>query len=392
MKKSRTLITAASIIVVGVIIGVVFVKTRPSAERRKPPRMTPVVECAALEQGTKQAVLDVMGTVMPAASIDLKAQVSGEIVATDENWIEGGLLKKGAAALTLEAADYSIAVRQAEADLAQAESELALEMGRQEVAKREWELLGNEEGDRDLALRVPQLKAAKARVETARARKESAELAAARTAVEAPFNALVVARHMNRGDIATPQMSLGTIVNTDVYHVKVSLPVDQLKWVELPEDGKGGSKAEVVMQDGTTREGRVIQLFADLEKQGRMARVLVEVADPLEGEGKMLLNSFVNVKIAGRQIENSHRVQRQHYREGGRVFLMTGSNTLSIVKAKPIWSDRDSVVLRFEAPNEARLITSELAVAIDGMDLRLAEEQADEASGAEKGKSGERTR
>jgi multidrug resistance efflux pump len=224
-RKQRTVSIALAILALGLIAAVILVKTRPEAERRKPPRMTPVVECELLTKGTQEVVLNLLGTVMPAESIELKAQVSGEIVKVDDNWIEGGILKEGAAAVTLEATDYRIALRQAEADLAQAQSEFELEIGRQDVAKREWKLLGSDEGDRDLALRVPQLKAAQARVETARARKEAAELAVSRTGVKVPFNALVVERRMNRGDIASSQASLGTIVSTDVYHVKVSLPV-----------------------------------------------------------------------------------------------------------------------------------------------------------------------
>lgn len=402
MKKQKdlkvvvTLTIAVPIVFVGIAAAVIFVKTRPEAERRKPPRMTPVVECVALEQGTQEVVLDVMGTVMPAESIALKAQVSGEIVETDKNWIEGGMLKKGASAVTLESTDYSIALRQTEADLAQAESELELEMGRQDVAKREWALLGNEEGDRDLALRVPQLKAARARVETAKARKEAAELAMARTRLEVPFNALVVERRMNRGDIATPQMSLGTIVNTDEYHVKVSLPVDQLKWIELPAGGRSGSEATVLMQDGTVRKGRVIRLLADLEAKGRMARLLVAVPEPLKGDGQMLLNSFVGVKIYGRRIEESYRVQREYYREGGRVFLMTESSTLHIVESGPVWSDRESVVLKLDVQPGQKLITTELPVAIEGMELRLpGQRPSGSPEGAPeegKGKPGERSR
>jgi hypothetical protein len=110
----------------------------------------------------------------------------------------------------------------------------------------------------------------------------------------------------------------------------------------------------------------------------------------------MLLNSFVNVKIEGRQIPNSYRVQRQHYREGGRVFLMTETNTLNIVKSEPVWSDRDSVVLQLDVQPGEKLITSALAVAIDGMELRLPGQRpaGPPKQGTEdgKGKPGEQSR
>ena len=78
------------------------------------------------------------------------------------------------------------------------------------------------------------------------------------------------------GSQAMPQSDLGTLVGTDAYWVKVSIPVDRLQWVSVP-----GSPATIISNGGTARKGRVIKLLGDLEEKGRMARLLVEVRDPL---------------------------------------------------------------------------------------------------------------
>jgi len=311
--------------------------------------------------------------VMAARNIELKAQVSGEIVKTDANWIEGGRLAEGTTILELEQADHRIGLQRAEAELAQAQSELALEMGRQDVAKREWELLGEEEDPRDLdlALRVPQLKSARARVAAAKARVEQALLSLERTEIKAPFNALVVMRRVNRGDQASPQSSLGTLVGTDAYHARVSIPVDQLKWVELPSRNQQGSEARVYLPDGSVRDGRVIRLLGDLEPRGRMARLLVEVLDPANGDPPMLLDSYVRVEIEGRTIPKAYLIGRDRCREGGEIWLLKPDNSLRIAAVHPIWSDRESVIIRADIQPGERLITSDLSAAIDGMALRV---------------------
>jgi RND family efflux transporter MFP subunit len=336
--------------------------------------MTPVVECEALASADQQVRLAAMGTVVPAHQVQLKAQVTGKILSADPSWIEGGRFARDALIMTLEASDYEIALQQAQADLAQAQSDLTLESGRQDVARREWQLLGQkgEKGDSELALRLPQLKAAEARVQAAEARVQAADLALSRTRIHSPFNGLVTLRQLNAGDVAMPQAALGSVVDRDEFHVRVSVPAGELKWIVFPSSGAPGSAARISLPGGGERKGEVQRLLPDLEPAGRMARVLVSVRDPMEGEHPLLLGSFVEVEITGTVITDACRIRREHYREGGQIWMMTPGNELRILTAKPLWSDRDHIVARVPLQPGEQLITSDLAAAIDGMELRVA--------------------
>ena len=305
------------------------------------------------------------------------------------DWVEGGRVKENDVLVRIDAADYEIALRQAEAELAQAESDALLEKGRQDVARQEWQMIGEaveaSEEDRALALRVPQQKASEARVASARARVARAQLDLDRTTVRAPFNAVILQRHANLGDQATAQAKLATLADTDSYHVRVSVPVDELKWVRWPTDRANGSSARIHFQDGSACRGHVIGRLEDLETNGRMARLLVEIPEPLTQNAPLLINSFVQVVIEGSSVSDVYVIDRKAYRDGSVIWLITAESTLRILQISPVWSGRDEIVFQAEIGAGERLVNTALGVAIDGMELRVPGEKQ-----REDGMNGER--
>lgn len=374
MKLSRAIAAGLIIAIIGGAVSVGLMKTKPKAKRRKRPRMTPVVQCESIAPGRQTVTLHLLGTVVPARDVTVQARVSGEIVSVHPDWIEGGRIAKGETLVQIDPADYRIALAQAEADLAQAESELALEKGRQDVARKEWELLGDKgasAAERDLALRKPQLKATEARAGAAQARLERAKLDLERTNVKAPFNALVLTRHANLGDQAGVQSPLARLADADRFHVQVSLPVDELQWVRSPDGDGRGPAVTVALPEGRERSGRIVSTLSDLEPNSRMARLLVQIDDPLKQDAPLLLNSVVKVRIDGTRLDDCYAIDRDTFRPGSKVWFITRDKKLRIVPVEPLRQGRETVLFRAEIPEGARLITSALGIAIDGMDLRV---------------------
>ncbi len=375
MKRAFYAFVGLVILAAGISTGTYFMRTKPKAKRKMRARLTPVVECKPLQRGEHRVRLDVLGTVIPARQIVAQSRVSGQIVKLHSEWIEGGRVGKGDILAQIDPADYEIALQQAKAELAQAESDALLEQGRRDVARQEWQMLGDSveasESDRELALRVPQQKSAEARITAARARVARSQLDLDRTAVRAPFNALILQRHANLGDQATGQARLATLVDTDSYHVRVSVPVDELKWVSWPTETEDGSAAEIHFPDGSTCKGKVVGRLEDLEATGRMARLLVEIPEPFTQNAPVLINSFVRVVLEGNSVGDVYEIDRTAYRDGSVIWLITAENTLRILNISPIRSGRDTIVFRADIAEGERLITTALGAPIDGMELRL---------------------
>jgi len=261
---------------------------------------------------------------------------------------------------------------------------LQLEQGSQLVALKEYELLGESvsEEEKFLMLRQPQLESLRAALHAAQAKLEQARVNLNRTEIRAPFNAVISSRMANLGTRVTTGTDLATLVGTNAYWVEVSVPVSQLRWIDIPQSGAElGAPVKVYDQaawgPGVSRAGRVARLSAALEEKGRMARLLVEVPDPkgLEkenaGKAGLLLNSYVRVEIEGRELTSTAAIGRNLLRDDDTVWIMDRENRLDIRPVDIVYRGDKEVYLTAGIETGERLITSHLPTPVQGMLLRL---------------------
>jgi RND family efflux transporter MFP subunit len=330
-----------------------------------------------------------------------------------------------AAAGALEKAESDLLQR--EADITKAEAALRIEEGQQAIAKSEYSMLGRalDDQDRDLVLREPQLRTARANLEAARAAKRSAEaarkmaeadkgaaeamkrsaeaqVAAAeaakaagevalrkaqldleRTTIRAPYNAIVEAEAVDLGSQVSPQTALATLIGTDAYWIEVSVPVDKLRWLREPDSrGQKGSTARVFNEAawgrGVSRAATVVRLAGSLEPEGRMATLRVAVRDPLglknpgERLPTLLIGSYVRVEIDGLEIENVVPLERDLLREGDRVWVMTPESTLDIREVTIAFRGRDTLLVSDGLETGDKVVTTALGAPVAGTPLRTA--------------------
>jgi len=370
------------IIIAGIAGARYLIHTKPKVNRRPPEKMAPLVKTAALHPETYTFNIPAMGTVMPAREISLEVPVSGEVVDLHPEFTEGGMLVQGTKILKIDPEDYEVILQQKRKALAEAEYTYKLEQGHQDVARREWNLLYGDqainEGESDLALRKPHLEKVQVEIETARAELEQARINLDKTSVEAPFNALVLKKYVDLGSQVSQQEKLADLVGIDAYWVQVSLPVDSLKWIQIP-NGKqnSGSEVEVLYRGNFFKSGRVIRLLPDLSKEGRMARLLIEVNDPLELQTKepklpmLLLGEYVRVSITGEELHNVFRIPRSALHNDREVWIVNEDDKLEIRPVKTIYRNEDTVLVRDGFKDGEDLVVSSIAAPVAGMDLRV---------------------
>ncbi len=339
-----------------------------------------------VDYGPHQLVVSGMGTVAAARNVELKPQVNGEIIELNDNLVPGGHIRQGETLLKIDPTDYRLAVRQLTTDVAKAESDLQLEQGNQLIAQKEYKLLGETVSDQEkaLMLRRPQLENLRATLEAAQAKLEQARIDLARTEIKAPFNAVVQSRAIDVGTRAGESTILATLVGTDAYWVEVSIPVSQLRWIRIPQtEGDQGSLVRVydpaAWGDGVFRQGRVIRLEACLEEQGRMARLLVRVEDPLSlkpvsaNRPHMLIGAYVRVEIEGQGVASAAAIEREHIHNGNSVWVMEPEGDLAIRSVEIAFRGTDQVLITGGIDSGERLVITDLAAPIEGMQLRTAD-------------------
>jgi hypothetical protein len=117
--------------------------------------------------------------------------------------------------------------------------------------------------------------------------------------------------------------------------------------------------------------------MGDLATEGRMARILVEVADPLglnasnQDRTPLLIGEYVRVKILGRKLNNVFQIPRTALKDNSSIWIVSENQTLEIRKVRPVWRDADVVLLQDGLTPGEQLIVSDLPAPVEGMAVRV---------------------
>lgn len=356
-----------------------MVLSREAAGKAEPEARLATVAVQTVQSGPVAQRVEGTGVVESWRQVTVVPQVPGRLVWVAGELRPGGRFSAGSALARVEATDYEASLAQARAALAQAELELALEGGRGDVATREWSLLGDADRDEAMALRRPQRAAVEAQVASARGAVAVAEANVARTTLVAPFPALVLTEGVDVGQVIGATTQVATLVDATRFRVSVSVAVQDLARLEVPGvNATRGSAAEVVLAlpDGTrhVRQGEVTGLAGQLDTQTRTARLLVEVADPLEltaaAQVPLLPGAYVTVSMAGRALDRAWAVPRASLYEG-RVVWTVRDGALARNEVTVGWADGQTVAVVDGLADGDQVVVSPLSLPIEGTPVRL---------------------
>jgi len=382
------------VIAAGLMIAMALVKTSPHAAKQPQPRTARLVETRAVSLGPQSTVVPAHGTVQPSREVTIYPRVAGEVIEINAMLIPGGRFMAGDMLVKIDPADFALAVRQRETDLVSAKASLTQEMGQQAVAQREFDLLGENipADSRDLVLRQPQLEQAKAAVSAAEAALDQARLNLDRTTVRAPFNGTVRARNVNAGTQVNTSTALLTFTGSDEYWVELTVPVDQLRWIQIPRtEGEHGSRVRMLSESSRNghamRDGEVLRLLPDLEPNGRLARLLVSVPDPLalrpENAGKpaLILGDYITAEIDGVGIAQAAALERGLFHDGDVVWVMNPQKQLELRPVTVAFRGPEKLLVTAGLNAGELVITTDLPAAVEGMALRSADDEPAAAKG-----------
>lgn len=334
------------------------------------------VEVISVQRQAHDAVIYASGTMQPATQIDLVTQVPGRVVWTAPGLTPGARFAEGETIARIDARDFEAQVVQARANLANAELNLALEQARAQQAGREQELLG-QAADNALARRDPQLAAATAAVEAAKASLSIAELNLQRTRLLAPFDAIVTTESLDVGQYIAPGAAVARLIGTSRFRVRVGLPVHELGLIDIPDLTADAGSAAIVRQrlaDGSVLqvEGFVLRALGELDPQTRTGAVLIAIDDPLgqtDGALPILPGAFVDVEIRATSELQTLRVPRIALDGGDHVWLADPESRLQRRAVTVAWGDPTHVYLQDGLEDGERVVITPMALPVVGLSL-----------------------
>lgn len=357
----------------------------PKPEAQEIETVLPEVRAATVRVGPQRVTVRADGTVRPSRRTTVSAEVAGQVVWSAPGLRDGARVEEGAALFRIESLAYEQAVEAARSQVAQARLAVQSEEGLARLAEEEWTGEGAEPDP--LALRIPQLAAARAGAAAAEAALKRAERELEKTEVRAPHPGLVGSRNAEVGEWAAPGAPLVELLSVDVAETRVSLPDAALELIELPfggvPDGRGPrARLTAVLGPALASttwswEGRLVRMAGEVDPATRFFPAVIEVPDPY-GEGAagrppLVAGMFVRAEIEGREYPGVAVVPRSAFREDGRVLVVDDENRIRIREVDAFWSTGDgNLLVRSGLEDGERVVTNPPAIVTEGMTVRLA--------------------
>jgi len=393
MNSKKILWICLAILGIGVIITVLIFSTEPEAKREGASIETAIlVDVVTVQKGSFEPIIVATGTVQPIEDVILSPLVPGQVVRRDKAFTPGGFVKKNQVLLQIDPSDYRNALELRRSEFLQSQTTLTTEMGRQQIAEQDLELITNDslfgdnplsEEERQLVLRKPQLDAVKATIGGTKASVNQARLNLERTTIRAPFDAHILSQNVTKGSLVAQGDDLGRIVGTDAYWVLATVPVSKLQWLSFPnDDSDKGAPVRIenssAWADDAYREGFLDRQIGALDGQTRLARVLIRVTDPLattqelKGRPKLMIGTFVEVNIQADAVENVVKLNRDYVRSNETVWVMKDAK-LEIRKVDIVLTDDTHAYIRDGLEDDEKVVITDLSTVSNGVELRTSD-------------------
>jgi len=380
-----------------------MVRSRQQVETVRPEPSITLVRTITVEIIDHPIRITTQGTVLPHTEATLAAQVAGEIIGTDRDFVTGGFFSRGDVLVRLDPRDHELAVERARSEVAQVDLRWVQEQAEARVAREEWQALGDG-GDPDpLVIRQPQLAQLEAARIAAQANVRQAELALERTTIRAPYAGRIRAVHVGRGQYVTPGTPLATVHPVDYAEVRLPLPDSELAFLDIDlgagNDGRlQGAPARAAPRvtlrsrfAGQQRSwtGRIVRSEGELDPRTRMIHLVARVDDPYgrtpdrprsgaERTAPLPIGLFVNAEIAGIVAQGVALLPRSVLRQQPRseqfeVLIVDADERLRLRPVSVLRAEGDRVLIDQGLQAGERVVVSSLDVVVDGMPVRTVE-------------------
>lgn len=422
------LLAATAVLAGGGVLTVHLVRNPREAVRAIPVDRGRVVRTLHLKMKKKTFLISAYGTVRPRNEIKVVAEVSGRVIYRSDGFRSGGFVEKGDTLFGINPVDYKLGVARRRAEIAQLRADIGKlvqekknyganlaiakrhlsvvqgqlkrnqRLGKQNVIsagkidislqavlrqEREVQRIHNH-----LALVAPSLLQKEASLEVTQARLEEANLNLSRTRITAPFDARVRNTNLEVGNYIREGNTVGTIYDSSVLEVPVSIPVEESRWAFRRPGSAQFPKTQGEVQKYFPRakiywsrfgqkfewDGRVTLVGAGLDEATRAFTLVIEVPEPTRKwvpgyHPPLTVGMFVTVGIEGVTMPDVYTIPRSALHQGDKIYLLKNSK-LDIRTVQVIRKRKNEVVFKNGVADGDRLILSAIPAAVMGMKLR----------------------
>jgi RND family efflux transporter MFP subunit len=375
------LLTPFLIVAVSIAIAIALFLNRPAPEQATAKEKTLLVNATRVVKQDIRISVRAQGTITPRTETTMIAEVSGRIMEVSDEFKAGGFFEEGDVLLKIDQRDYLAAVKRTQAAVASAQSNLATERGRVEVAQQEQEKYKSRAkrslAANDLALRKPQLADAKANLESALADLDNAKDQLDRTTIRAPYEGLVRSKQVDIGQYVNVGTPLAKTFAVDFAELRMALPENKLNYIELPtlaeKDIATQPRVDLYAEIGETLhqwQGQIVRTEGVFDERSRALFVVAEINDPYglhnQHPEELRIGTFVDARIEGRLMKELVVLPRYILRTGNQLWVIDNQNRLQNRKVTLLRTEGSEVYITSGLDEGEIVSLSSIGTAVPG--------------------------
>ncbi|MFK7915137.1 MAG: efflux RND transporter periplasmic adaptor subunit [Pseudomonadales bacterium] len=380
------------VLLAGFAAAALLILTGPDVQPQAPQAVAPLVRVVVADPKTRQMSVQTHGSVVPRTESELVPELDGAVVEMSPQLVAGGFFAKGDVLLRVDPLDYQVALEQARAGLARAESDLD---NAEKNNKRQQDLVKRgaiSDAERDDAENRQTI--AQATLREAKARLSRARRDLARTNIVAPYDGRVRTERVDVGQFVRRGTAIATIYAVDYAEVRLPIPNADLAFLDLPV---GQQDAGSVQQAAVTLKARfagveqqwqaqVVRTEGELDPATRMVNVVARIQNPFVNDGEqapLSVGLFVDAEIFGRTFDNVSVLPRAALRGSSRVLVVDDNDQLEFRSVTVLREADDAVYVAGSLQRGERVCISPLQSTAEGTRVRVAESEPAAATGLE---------
>ena len=361
--RLKPLLVVIAIIGVAVFATIGLHQIKPKAEEEQSTRPPLTVRIAEAEYKQQNVYASFRGEVRAKTEIDLVTEVAGKVVRVADDFIEGGEFKPGQTLVQIDDADYLVALKSAEANVASAQVQLGQELATAEGNAKQWQELQKRplSEANPLVLNKPQIDSARASLGAAEAQLAAAQLAYERTKVSAPFAGRIMTKAAKLGQFMQVGASIGRVFASDAMEIRIPMTDVQLGELGLQmgyssaRSGSNGLSAIVTARLGDKElewQGWLRSVDASVDSDTRLVFATIVVDQILATNSKQAVllapGLFADVRLASPDELLGLEIPRTALRRGSQVYVYN-EKQLKVRNVEVIYTSQDLVMVDQDA-------------------------------------------
>jgi RND family efflux transporter MFP subunit len=376
------------VLVAGFGVAALLLVTGPKVEQRSPKILPPLVRTILVSPDTVQLSVSTYGTVEPRTESDLVPEVSGRVIEISPSLVSGGFFNRGDVLLSIDPLDYEVALTQARAGIARAESDLANARKNHERQLDLSRTQATSASQRDETLN--RMRIATATLNESRARLVRAQRDMDRTRIIAPYDGRVRSERVDIGQFVNRGAAVATIYAVDFAEVRLPIHDEELAYLDLPllsSNDQPLSPIPVTLSAqfaGALHEwqGTVVRTEGELDPQTRMVNVIARVPSPYKKQPPLSVGLFVDAKITGTLADSIVVLPRSALRGSNHVYIVGSDGRLKFREVDVLRLNNEQVFVKSGIARNERVCISPLESALDGMSVRMIDQPNQAVAGS----------